>query len=201
MTRRCIGSCARRLRWGGWTTGGRRRTRDLPLDSADSAKVALDVARGAIVLLKNDKAALPLDRAKVKNIVVIGPNATAGAEAAFGGGGGRTRGGAGAAWAAVGGAAGPANMGGGGSGAVVPFPAHAAEADYFPGDQEGGGGGCDGDVPAGDGGGQCGGGGENAGRGGVKAADAVIVCVGLNRNSESEGRDRAGLSCRSCNRI
>ncbi|HEV7502704.1 MAG TPA: glycoside hydrolase family 3 N-terminal domain-containing protein, partial [Vicinamibacteria bacterium] len=37
--------------------------------------VALEAARRAIVLLKNDHGLLPLDRAKVKTIAVIGPNA------------------------------------------------------------------------------------------------------------------------------
>jgi beta-glucosidase len=37
--------------------------------------VALEAARRAIVLLKNDKSALPLDRSKLKTIAVIGPNA------------------------------------------------------------------------------------------------------------------------------
>ncbi len=37
--------------------------------------VALEAARRAIVLLKNDGALLPLDRAKLKTIAVIGPNA------------------------------------------------------------------------------------------------------------------------------
>ena len=37
--------------------------------------VALDAARRAMVLLKNDGALLPLDRAKLKTIAVIGPNA------------------------------------------------------------------------------------------------------------------------------
>ncbi|MEO8362334.1 MAG: glycoside hydrolase family 3 N-terminal domain-containing protein [Vicinamibacteria bacterium] len=37
--------------------------------------VALDAARRALVLLKNDKSVLPLDRSKLKSIAVIGPNA------------------------------------------------------------------------------------------------------------------------------
>jgi len=72
--------------------------------------VALDVARAAIVLLKNERAALPLDRAKVKTIVVVGPNATAAQPGQL-----------------------PGNSGGGGSGAVTPFPTHNGEADYFQG--------------------------------------------------------------------
>ena len=38
-------------------------------------KVALSCARESIVLLKNDKAVLPLNKAKLKTIAVIGPNA------------------------------------------------------------------------------------------------------------------------------
>ena len=38
-------------------------------------KIALEAARKAIVLLKNDKSLLPLDLSKLKKIAVIGPNA------------------------------------------------------------------------------------------------------------------------------
>ncbi|TRX59222.1 glycosyl hydrolase [Fulvivirga sp. M361] len=38
-------------------------------------KIALEVARGAAVLLKNEEATLPLDRTKIKKLAVIGPNA------------------------------------------------------------------------------------------------------------------------------
>jgi beta-glucosidase len=38
-------------------------------------QIALDVARKAAVLLKNDDAILPLDRYKIKKLAVIGPNA------------------------------------------------------------------------------------------------------------------------------
>jgi beta-glucosidase len=38
-------------------------------------KMALEVARKAIILLKNENGTLPLDRAKLKRIAVIGPNA------------------------------------------------------------------------------------------------------------------------------
>ena len=40
-----------------------------------SQALALEAARRAIVLLKNENALLPLDRAKIKTIAVIGPNA------------------------------------------------------------------------------------------------------------------------------
>jgi beta-glucosidase len=46
-----------------------------PLDYADNAAVALDVARRGVVLLKNTGNVLPLDRTKIKRIAVIGPNA------------------------------------------------------------------------------------------------------------------------------
>jgi beta-glucosidase len=48
---------------------------DIPLDNPSSSAAALDSARRSIVLLKNAGALLPLDRAKVKRIAVIGPNA------------------------------------------------------------------------------------------------------------------------------
>ncbi len=57
---------------------------DLPLDSKASDQTALDVARSAIVLLKNDRDVLPLDRASVRRIAVYGPNAE---ETPSGGGG------------------------------------------------------------------------------------------------------------------
>ena len=46
-----------------------------PLDNPDNAAVALDLARGGIVLLKNENKILPFKRDSVKNIAVIGPNA------------------------------------------------------------------------------------------------------------------------------
>ena len=57
---------------------------DIPADDPASAAVALDAARRSVVLLKNGGGLLPLDRAKVKRIAVIGPNAT---PAVFGGSG------------------------------------------------------------------------------------------------------------------
>jgi beta-glucosidase len=50
-------------------------------------KLALDIAKASIVLLKNEKDLLPLDRNKVKKIAVIGPNAAI----ARAGGGGSSR--------------------------------------------------------------------------------------------------------------
>ena len=48
---------------------------DIPADDPANAKVALEGAREAIVLLKNEKTTLPLDRTKIKKLAVIGPNA------------------------------------------------------------------------------------------------------------------------------
>ncbi|MGA3171518.1 MAG: glycoside hydrolase family 3 C-terminal domain-containing protein [Chthoniobacteraceae bacterium] len=47
----------------------------IPKDDPRSAAIALEGAREAIVLLKNDDHLLPLDRSKVKKLVVLGPNA------------------------------------------------------------------------------------------------------------------------------
>lgn len=44
-------------------------------DTAEDRQLAAEAARRAIVLLKNDKNTLPLDRTKLKSIAVIGPNA------------------------------------------------------------------------------------------------------------------------------
>jgi beta-glucosidase len=47
-----------------------------PKDDPRSAAVALRIAREAIVLLKNERNALPLSPKRMKTIVVVGPNAT-----------------------------------------------------------------------------------------------------------------------------
>jgi beta-glucosidase len=44
-------------------------------DTAEDRALAADAARRSIVLLKNDKNTLPLDKKKLKSIAVIGPNA------------------------------------------------------------------------------------------------------------------------------
>ncbi len=56
----------------------------IPLDDPQSDLDALEIAREAIVLLKNRKGALPLDRQRVRSIAVMGPNAH---PAVYGGGG------------------------------------------------------------------------------------------------------------------
>ena len=44
-------------------------------DTAEDRNLAAEAARRSIILLKNDKNMLPLDRTKLKSIAVIGPNA------------------------------------------------------------------------------------------------------------------------------
>ena len=65
----------------------------IPLYNQHSREVALEEARGSMVLLKNDNHILPLDKNKIKTIAVIGPEAY------------------------------PAVVGGGGSSSVAPFNA------------------------------------------------------------------------------
>ena len=48
---------------------------DWPLYSQEGRKVALDTARASLVLLKNQGDLLPLDKAKIKSVAVIGPDA------------------------------------------------------------------------------------------------------------------------------
>jgi beta-glucosidase len=94
----------------GWLDAGwQQKNTALPLDSPESAKTALTVAENAIVLLKNDRDTLPLDRAAIKTIAVVGPNASA-PDGAM-----------------------PVNIGGGGSGAVAIFPSRYEEANYLAG--------------------------------------------------------------------
>lgn len=57
---------------------------DIPTYSQEGRQVALEVARGSMVLLKNSVELLPLDENKVKTIAVIGPDAY---PAVIGGGG------------------------------------------------------------------------------------------------------------------
>ena len=48
---------------------------DIPRNDPQNAQTALEGAREAIVLLKNNRSLLPLDRHSIKTIAVIGPNA------------------------------------------------------------------------------------------------------------------------------
>lgn len=48
---------------------------EIPTDSPESREVALEEARGSMVLLKNSGDLLPLDESKLKTIAVIGPDA------------------------------------------------------------------------------------------------------------------------------
>ncbi len=61
--------------------------KSIAADNPDSSKAALDAALGAIVLLKNERGILPLNKSKLKTVAVIGPNAAAGMT----GGGGSSR--------------------------------------------------------------------------------------------------------------
>ncbi len=56
----------------------------IPLDDPASAAVALDMAREAMVLLKNTGHLLPLDRSRIRSMVVLGPNAGPGVPAGGG---------------------------------------------------------------------------------------------------------------------
>lgn len=49
----------------------------IPSDYGPNDQVALDLARGGIVLLKNKNSVLPLDKSAIKSIAVIGQNANA----------------------------------------------------------------------------------------------------------------------------
>jgi beta-glucosidase len=66
---------------------------NIPLYSEDGRRLTVEEARDGIVLLKNENNVLPLDRARLKTIAVLGPNAY------------------------------PANIGGGGSSLTKPFNA------------------------------------------------------------------------------
>lgn len=63
---------------------GRDKIDQVVPDNEQHRAVALEVAREAVVLLKNNRDLLPLDKERVKSIAVIGPNA---ARARTGGGG------------------------------------------------------------------------------------------------------------------
>lgn len=52
-----------------------QRDRGIPLYNMQGRQVALQAAREGIVLLKNDRDLLPLNRARIKKLAVFGPNA------------------------------------------------------------------------------------------------------------------------------
>jgi len=52
-----------------------RTDTDIPLYNEEGRKVALEAAREGMVLLKNSNSLLPLDKAKLKTVAVIGPDA------------------------------------------------------------------------------------------------------------------------------
>jgi beta-glucosidase len=52
-----------------------QRDRNIPLYNMQGRQVALQAAREGIVLLKNERELLPLDRAKIRKLAVVGPNA------------------------------------------------------------------------------------------------------------------------------
>lgn len=159
----------------GWMDKGWHQQDDShPIDNPESAAAALKIAQAGIVLLKNDHDALPLERAKIKSIVVLGPNATAPEPVATTRPRRRRN---------ADDFPGPINTGGGGSGLIALNPKREAEADYLK------------SITA------------SAGEkikvtyiptpadlstldlAPLKSADAVILCVGLNHNIESEGSD------------
>jgi beta-glucosidase len=50
-----------------------QKDESIPLDDPETAAVALDVARGGVTLLKNDRNALPLDASSLRRCAVVGP--------------------------------------------------------------------------------------------------------------------------------
>lgn len=56
----------------------------IPQNNPESGRAALAIAEEGIVLLKNEKHSLPLDRAKIKRIAVLGPDAHPGVPAGWG---------------------------------------------------------------------------------------------------------------------
>ena len=61
-----------------------QRDDSIPENNPESGKTALAVAREGIVLLKNEREILPLDRTKTKKIAVFGPDAHPGVPAGWG---------------------------------------------------------------------------------------------------------------------
>jgi beta-glucosidase len=56
----------------------------IPENNPESGRTALEIAQEGIVLLKNEKNLLPLDRTRVKRIAVLGPDAHPGVPAGWG---------------------------------------------------------------------------------------------------------------------
>jgi beta-glucosidase len=61
-----------------------QKDRSMPLFNPENNQVALDSAREALVLLKNDNHTLPFDAGTMKTIAIIGPNASPGVASAGG---------------------------------------------------------------------------------------------------------------------
>ena len=61
-----------------------QRDPSIPENNPESGKAALAVAEEGIVLLKNEKNFLPLDRTRIKRIAVLGPDAHPGVPAGWG---------------------------------------------------------------------------------------------------------------------
>ena len=61
-----------------------QRDPSIPENDPESGKAALAIAEEGIVLLKNEENALPLDRARIKRIAVLGPDAHPGVPAGWG---------------------------------------------------------------------------------------------------------------------
>ncbi len=61
-----------------------QRDSSIPENDPESGKAALTVAEEGIVLLKNEKNILPLDRTRIKKIAVLGPDAHPGVPAGWG---------------------------------------------------------------------------------------------------------------------
>jgi beta-glucosidase len=61
-----------------------QRDDSIPVNDPESAKTALEVAREGIVLLKNERKVLPLDRAATRKIAVLGPDAYPGVPSGWG---------------------------------------------------------------------------------------------------------------------
>lgn len=52
-----------------------QQNKSIPLDDPKSCAMALKIAEQGIVLLKNDNKILPVNKSKVKSIIIVGPNA------------------------------------------------------------------------------------------------------------------------------